>query len=85
MQRIFQNDLKLVPYKVQILPEQTDANKEERSEFCQTISERVMNNPGDLALILFNNEAHFVWVGMSTNKAWGFGDRNNLINILIGY
>ena len=59
MQRIIHNDLKLVPYKVQILPEQTDANKKERSEFCQTISERIEINPGDLGLILFNDKAHF--------------------------
>ena len=59
MQRIIHNDLKLVPYKVRILPEQTDASKEERSEFCQTISERIGNNPGDLGLILFNDEAHY--------------------------
>ena len=59
VQKIIHNDLKLVPYKVQILPEQTDANKEERSEFCQTISEGTGNNPGDLGLILFNGEAAF--------------------------
>ena len=59
VQRIIHNDLKLFPHKVQILPEQTDANKEERSEFCQTISERIGNNPGYLGLMLFNDEAHF--------------------------
>ena len=31
VQRIIHNDLKLFPYKVQILQQQTDANKEERS------------------------------------------------------
>ena len=54
VQRIIHNDLKLFPYKVQILQKQTDVNKEERSEFCQTISERIENNPGDLGLILFS-------------------------------
>ena len=44
---------------MQILPEQTDANKEEKSEFCQIISEKIRNNPGDLRLILFNGKAHF--------------------------
>ena len=44
----------LYPCKVQILQKQTDANKEEGSEFCQTISERIENNPGDLGLILFS-------------------------------
>ena len=59
VQRIIHNDFKLFPYKVKILQKQTDANKEERSEFCQTISERIENNPGDLGLILFSEEAHF--------------------------
>ena len=44
---------------MQILQKQTDVNKEERSEFCQTISERIENNPDDLGLILFSDEAHF--------------------------
>ena len=48
-QRIIHNDLKMLPYKVQILQKQTDANEEERSEFCQTISERIENNPVILA------------------------------------
>ena len=59
VQRTIHNDLKLFPYKVQILQKQTDANKEERSELCQTISERIKNNPGDLGLILFSNQTHF--------------------------
>ena len=59
VQRIIHNDFKLFPYKVKILQKQTDANKEERSEFCQTISERIENNPGDLGLILFSDKAHF--------------------------
>ena len=59
VQRIIHNDLKLFPNKVQILQKQTDVNKEERSEFCQTISERIENNPDDLGLILFSDKAHF--------------------------
>ena len=58
VQRIIHNNLKLFPCKVQILQKQTDANKEERSEFRQTISERIENNPGDLGLIPFSEEAH---------------------------
>ena len=49
----------VIQCKVQILQKQTDANEEERSEFCQTISKRIENNPGDLGLILFSEEAHF--------------------------
>ena len=59
MQRIIHNDLKFFLNKVQILQKQTDANKEERSEFRQTISERIDNNPGNLGLILFSDAAHF--------------------------
>ena len=57
---------------MQILPEQTDANKEERSEFCQTISERIGNNPCDLGLILFNDEAHFYLSGHVNKKNMRF-------------
>ena len=59
VQRIIHNDLKLFLYKMQILQKQTDANKEKKSEFCQTISERIENNPSDLGLILSGDEAHF--------------------------
>ena len=59
VQRVICNDLKLFPYKVQILQKQTDTNKEERSEFCQTINERIENNPSDLGLIVFSDEVHF--------------------------
>ena len=55
----FTVDLKLFPYKVQILQKQADTNKGERSEFCQTSKERIENNPGDIGLILFSDEAHF--------------------------
>ena len=59
VQRVIHNDLKLFPYKVQILQKQADTNKEERSEFCQTINERIENKPGDLGLIVFSDEVHF--------------------------
>ena len=59
VQIIIHNDLKLFPHKVQIIEKQTDANKQERSEFCHSISERIENNPDDLGLILFSDKAHF--------------------------
>ena len=59
VQIIIHNDLKLFPYKVQIIEKQADANKQERSEFCHSISERIENNPDDLGLILFSDKAHF--------------------------
>ena len=46
------NDLKLFPYKVQILQKQTDANRKERSG-------RIENNSSGLGLILFSDEVHF--------------------------
>ena len=55
----FTVDLKLFPYKVQILQKQADTNKGERSEFCQASKERIENNPGDTGLILLSDEAHF--------------------------
>ena len=42
---------------------QTDANKRERLEFSQSISERIENNPGVLDLIFFSDEAHFYFRG----------------------
>ena len=39
VQGVIHNDLKLFPYRVQILQKQIDSNKEERSEFCQSISD----------------------------------------------
>ncbi|XP_076047220.1 uncharacterized protein LOC143028735 [Oratosquilla oratoria] len=54
VRRIIHSDLKLFPYKVQILQAQTQENKTERYEFGQTISERIENDP-----LLFSDEAHF--------------------------
>ena len=59
VQGVIHNDLNLFPYKVQILQKQIDSIKEERSEFCQSISDRIENNPGDFCLILFSDKAHF--------------------------
>ena len=52
--RVIYNDLKLFPYKLQIHQTQTNVNKEERSEFCKNISERIENNPGDLEVLGFS-------------------------------
>lgn len=57
--RVIHKDLTLFPYKIQILQHQTDANKRERFEFCQSMSERIENNPGVLDHIFFSDEAHF--------------------------
>ena len=59
VQGVIHNDLKLFPYKVQILQKQIDSNKEERSQFCQSISDRIKNNPGDLCLIVLSDKAYF--------------------------
>ena len=48
--RILHNDLKLFPYKIQILQRQTDQNKAERETFCKDIIQRIENNPGLLDL-----------------------------------
>ena len=57
--RVIHSDLKLFPYKVQILQAQSQANKNQRYEFCQSISERIENNPRLLDVLLFSDEAHF--------------------------
>ena len=45
VRRIMRTDLQLFPYKIQILQAQTPANKAERLNFCQNISQRIENQP----------------------------------------
>ena len=47
---ILHDDLKLFPYKIQILQRQTDQNKAERETFCKDIIQRIENDPGLLDL-----------------------------------
>ena len=61
--RILHDDLKLFPYKVQILQRQTDDNKTELMAFCQDISQKIENSPGLLNLIFFKDEAHCLLSG----------------------
>ena len=56
--RILLDDLKLFPYKIQILQKQTDDNNAERLAFCQDISQKIEKNRGLLNLIFFSDEAH---------------------------
>ena len=57
--RVIHSDLKLFPYKVQMLQAQSQANKNQRYELCQSISERIESNPRLLDVLLFSDEAHF--------------------------
>jgi hypothetical protein len=59
VRRIIHCDLQLFSYKVQILQAQTEANKTQRFEFGQNISERIENDPQLLNCLLFSDEAHF--------------------------
>ena len=63
--RILHDDLKLFPYKIQILQRQTDQNKAERETFCEDISQRIDNNPGLLDLNDLNNVGHRGFCGAS--------------------
>ena len=63
VRRVIHKGLTFFPYKMQILQQQTDANKRERLEFCPSISERMENNPGVLDLIFFSDETHFHFIG----------------------
>ena len=56
--RILHDDLKLFPYKIQILQRQTDQNKAERETFCEDISQRIENDPGLLDLNDLNDFDH---------------------------
>ena len=46
-------------YKIQILQDQTGANKAERLAFCQSISRQIEDYPNFLDLIFSSGEAHF--------------------------
>ena len=48
--RIFHDDLKLFPYKIQVLQRQTDQNKAEQEAFYKYIIQRIENDPGLLDL-----------------------------------
>ena len=85
MQRVIHYNLKLFPYKVKILQKQTDVNKRERVEFCQSISERIENNPGVLNLILFSDEAHFHLSGHVNKQNMRLGHLNSPMNISSGH
>ena len=56
-------DLKLCPYKVHLLQEQSEANKTKRLEFARKTFRRIENNPDLLSLILFSDEVHFHLTG----------------------
>jgi len=81
VQTVIHTDLNLLPYKVQILQKQTDANKREWEEFCQRISERVENSPGVRDLIQFSDEAHFHISEHVKKQNIRFWDPNSLVNI----
>ena len=57
--RIINQDLEVLPYKMQILQLKTDANKAERLAFGQTISQRIEDHPDFLDFIFFSDEANF--------------------------
>ena len=56
--RILHDDLKLFPYKIQILQRQTDKNKVERETFCKDVIQRIENDPGLLDLNVLINIDH---------------------------
>ena len=63
--RILHDDLRLFPYKIQILQRQTDQNKAERETFCKDISQRIENGPGLLDLNNLNDVDHCGLCGAS--------------------
>ena len=63
--RILHDDLKLFPYKIQILQRQTNRNKAERKTFCEDISQRIENDPGLSDLNDLNDVDHCGLCGTS--------------------
>ena len=67
--RILHDDLKLFPYKKQILQRQTDQNKAARETFCKYIIQRIENGPSLLDLNDLNNVDHCGLCAASTTLA----------------
>ena len=63
--RIPHDDLKLFPYKIQILQRKTGQNKTERETFCKDICQRIENNPGLFDLNDLNDVDHYGLCGAS--------------------
>ena len=63
--RILHDDLKLFPYKIQILKRQTDQNKAKRETFYEGISQRIENDPGLSDLNDLNDIDHYGFCGAS--------------------
>ena len=63
--RILHDDLKLFPYKIQILKRQTDQNKAKRETFYEGMSQRIENDPGLLDLNDLNDIDHYGFCGAS--------------------
>jgi len=70
--RVIHSDVKLFPYKVQVLDAQSQANKNQRYEFWQSISERIENNPRLLDVLLLSDEAHFHLKGLVSKQNMSF-------------
>ena len=67
--RMLHDDLKLFPYKIQVLQRQTAQNKAERETFCKDINERIENYPSSLDLNDLNHVDHCGYCAASTTLA----------------
>ena len=63
-------NLKLFPFKVQILQAQTQANKTERYDFDQMINDP--QRPQLLYCLLYRDEAHLHWSGYANKQNFRF-------------
>ena len=73
--RILKQDIKMFPYKIQILQTQTDANKAMRVEFSRQMAERIENDPDLLENLIFTDEAHVelsVYMNKQNWRFWAF-------------
>ena len=63
--RIPHDNLKLFPYKIQILQRKTGQNKTGRETFCKDICQRIENDPGLFDLNDLNDVDHYGLCGAS--------------------
>ena len=66
--RVIRSDLKLFPCKVQIPEAQSQAGKNQRCYFCQSVSEQIENNRRLYGILLFSDEARFQVNGHVTKQ-----------------
>ena len=71
--RILRKELSKYPYKIQLMQEQTAANKQERVDFAKQFADKIESDNGFLKNLIVSDEAHFElsgWVNTQNARIW---------------